>query len=193
MQWVWCPFCPFGYVAKQCTFCAMGIWTGDANQRCYTAVPNRTSSSTSYYPRPTTCCNTVLYVYIVRTGVYWCTVPLLYSARYYCTVMQSPHQVHNCTSTGSSTNNVLTLPLPPVLDTAVLRTTTYVLCVVSHCYCYCSSRRGVLLTEIIYYNIVQLFDVVFVCFTTIENIVLQILSLVLASSFLVVVLVYCRL
>ena len=34
----------------------------------------------------------------------------------------------------------------------------------------------------------QLFDVVFVCFTTIENMVLQILSLV--SSF-VVVLVYC--
>ena len=25
MQGVWCPFCPFGYVAKQCTFCAMGI------------------------------------------------------------------------------------------------------------------------------------------------------------------------
>ena len=25
LQWVWCPFCPFGYVAKQCTFCAT-VW-----------------------------------------------------------------------------------------------------------------------------------------------------------------------
>ena len=73
-----------------------------------------------------------------------------------------------------------------VLDTAVLRgTTDYVLCVVSHCYCYCSSRRGVLLTEIILCSYLML---CVVCFTTIENMVLQILSLV--SSF-VVVLVYC--